>query len=722
MIQGGKVEGIMKIKKVMRFLSVVLAAVMVFITFVPQNVFATSQTNLSYPAQTVKITAYGGTRALNITGYANDSKLNTYHINGSQNENWRIDYVSDGVYKIVNVAADKLISLENNSAVANTYCVLKNDNGNDSQKWKIEGVEKDFLGNYLYYKITNYANPNLAISWNTETHEITVKSYTGANNQKWKLNCDGLAGFAANCVVDEGEKAGTIGGLLGKTVYVSTFADLKAQLLKTEPLTIVITKDISGFVKEGYDLRVEDNKTIIGSYSANTLYDPKFRTDDYFQKEKPSDNIIFKNLHVSVGEVEDMMAIAVYGSKNIWIDHCTFESSLPIYYDEVGKYIWVNTSSYAKENPDFVSISYNVFNRKFWGLAFGADTTGENRASVMYNKFVSIVNRAPQLGNGTLHVYNNYYVRNETSIYNDGVASIKCGSGAVVYSDAQRFEKYRKESSGYWDNEVTVDSNASFKDVGSYTDKGETPVSAPYAYEAPSCTVTTWNPSSNYDYKIISAYGSNDIKEFCNNYSGAVTSFDNLKYINHSECNRYVSKSVSSPFTFNYTDKSDNGEDTSSGGGSSNGITDGGIYMIKNVNSGKYLDVAGGVAANGTNVQQWSGSNPGAYYNTWKLVSVGDGYYKIYSQVGDGNTYLLDLTDGLTGSGTNIRIWQNTYCDAQTFKLQKNDDGTYAILTKATGCKLGLDVDSGSSSNGANVQQWGYSGGNHQKWILEKVN
>ncbi len=50
-----------------------------------------------------------------------------------------------------------------------------------------------------------------------------------------------------------------------------------------------------------------------------------------FKKEKPSDNIIFKNLHVSVGEVEDMMAIAVYGSKNIWIDHCTFESSHFLY-------------------------------------------------------------------------------------------------------------------------------------------------------------------------------------------------------------------------------------------------------------------------------------------------------------------------------------------------------------------------------------------------------
>ena len=151
-------------------------------------------------------------------------------------------------------------------------------------------------------------------------------------------------------------------------------------------------------------------------------------------------------------------------------------------------------------------------------------------------------------------------------------------------------------------------------------------------------------------------------------------------------------------------------------------ITNGGIYMIKNVNSGKYLDVAGGVSANGTNVQQWSASEPGAYYNTWKFVSEGDGYYKIYSQVGNGNTYLLDVANGSTGSGTNIQIWQNTYSDAQTFKIQKNDDGTYAILTKVTGAKSGLDIASGSTSNGANVQQWGYGGSANQKWELIKVN
>lgn len=94
------------------------------------------------------------------------------------------------------------------------------------------------MGNDLYYKISNYANPDLVISYNTTTNAITLKTYTGANNQKWKLNCDGLDGFAGNCLVQEGEKAGTIGGLLGETVYVSNLSQLKSALLSTKRFTI----------------------------------------------------------------------------------------------------------------------------------------------------------------------------------------------------------------------------------------------------------------------------------------------------------------------------------------------------------------------------------------------------------------------------------------------------------------------------------------------------
>ena len=583
--------------------------------------------------------------------------------------------------------------------------------------WNIVGVQQDFLGNDLYYKISNYANPDLVISYNTTTNAITLKTYTGANNQKWKLNCDGLDGFAGNCLVQEGEKAGTIGGLLGETVYVSNLSQLKSALLSTKPLTIVITANIDNCNSEMYDLRIEDNKTIIGSYGANRLTDPRLRTDDYFKEEAVSNNIVIKNINFNIAEREDVVAFAVYGSRNIWIDHCSFNCSLDLYYDEVGKFIWVNRCEYASLDPDFVTISYNEFNHRFWGIAFGAKYTAEDRASAMYNKFTSVVHRAPQLGNGTLHVLNNSYYRNDSTLYNDGYASIKCGAGSAVYSDSNRFVGYRKESSGYWDMEVTVDSSASFIDHGSYTNKGETPVSVPYKLAAPTDgSVATWSPSENYGYSIVKAYGNNDITVFCDNYSGAVKNFSELHYINHEACSNYIDSTVISPVNFAFSDPDNDGDDTVD-----TGIVDGGKYMIKNVNSGLYLDVAGGAASNGTNVQQW-GASSSASYNTWKAVSVGNGYYQLYSQVGDGNTYLLDVADGNTSSGTNIRIWQNTFCDAQVFKLEKQRDGSYAILTKITNNQSGLDVESGSKSSGANVQQWGYAGGAHQKWIFEKVN
>ena len=78
------------------------------------------------------------------------------------------------------------------------------------------------------------------------------------------------------------------------------------------------------------------------------------------------------------------------------------------------------------------------------------------------------------------------------------------------------------------------------------------------------------------------------------------------------------------------------------------------------------MEVADGEAANGANVQQW-GAYGAASHNTWRVVDAGDGYYKLYSQVGDGNTYLLDLDYGLTANGTNIQIYTDTQSDAQLF-------------------------------------------------------
>ncbi len=137
-------------------------------------------------------------------------------------------------------------------------------------------------------------------------------------------------------------------------------------------------------------------------------------------------------------------------------------------------------------------------------------------------------------------------------------------------------------------------------------------------------------------------------------------------------------------------------------------------YAIKNSNSGLYLQVDDSVAANGTNVSQ---GTTGA--DVWSLEDAGDGYYRLYSEVGDGKTYLLDLDYGKVDNGTNIGIWSDTASDAQLFKFVDNGDGTYTITTKATEDASCLGVVSGSAEEGANVVQWASDGSANQKWILE---
>ncbi|MBQ8297088.1 MAG: RICIN domain-containing protein [Ruminococcus sp.] len=143
-------------------------------------------------------------------------------------------------------------------------------------------------------------------------------------------------------------------------------------------------------------------------------------------------------------------------------------------------------------------------------------------------------------------------------------------------------------------------------------------------------------------------------------------------------------------------------------------------YMFKNVNSGLYMEVEGGTAAAGTNVQQW-GAYGASAHNTWQVKAASDGYYYIFSMLGDGKTYYLDVDYGKADNGTNIGIFTNTNADAQLFKFVDNNDGTYTIVTKSSADKSAVEIVNAELSSGANVQQWELNGHNCQKWYAEKV-
>jgi len=203
-------------------------------------------------------------------------------------------------------------------------------------------------------------------------------------------------------------------------------------------------------------------------------------------------------------------------------------------------------------------------------------------------------------------------------------------------------------------------------------------------------------------------------------------------------------KSIGYHFSSEVSQNSSPSIPNTKGGGSGSGTTDptptdptptdtytpatfaeGSSFMIKNVNSGLYLEVAGNIAANSTNVQQWEangdGTNKSGAWNTWKLYSAGDGYYYIASCVGDGSTYVLDIDGKKTADGTNIAIYQYKGADNQKFMLTKNSDGSYKIRTKISGDKSALEIASASKDYGANAQQWTINGANCQDWVLESV-
>ena len=149
---------------------------------------------------------------------------------GTENEKWSLNYVSSGVYEIVNSATGQILTA-NGSSVS-----LADDTDGASQRWKIEGVQKDFDGYYLYYKITSNADSSKALTY-TEGAGFGLSAYSGGEYQKYKINLDGLEGFAANCMTSSGEKAGTVGGLFGETVVVTTIDQLKSALDSKEPKT-----------------------------------------------------------------------------------------------------------------------------------------------------------------------------------------------------------------------------------------------------------------------------------------------------------------------------------------------------------------------------------------------------------------------------------------------------------------------------------------------------
>ncbi|ADO56715.1 cellulase family glycosylhydrolase [Paenibacillus polymyxa] len=142
-------------------------------------------------------------------------------------------------------------------------------------------------------------------------------------------------------------------------------------------------------------------------------------------------------------------------------------------------------------------------------------------------------------------------------------------------------------------------------------------------------------------------------------------------------------------------------------------IVSGETYKLTAQHSGKNLE-AGDSTADGAKVQQWT--NNGSARQRWKVIDVGDGYYKLIVQ---SSGKALTVVGGSSEDGASVQQWTDSDLTNQKWKMIDVGGGYYKLLVQSSG--KALDVIGGYTNDGANVQQWTDNGNDQQKWKFTLV-
>ncbi len=554
-----------------RLLSIIIAIIMIAACLVrtPITALKADAVSTDYAAQLVRISTADNSRNLNISGSADKSPCNTWTTNGEQNENWRFDYVgTDSVgsfFKIVNMGTGRLLTPMNYSAKENTPCVIFGSESHTSQHWYVIPVSQDSYGDSLCYKIVNYDDPGLAVTYDSSANTVALSSYSGTENQKWLLNSAGIQGFGGYSKDMNGNsKASVIGGLLGEVVEVTTFDELKAACSDSNPRTIIITKDISGKTS-GYEktlcydnnyryicrddyIYLYPNKTIIGSYNANTLHNVFFRTYDHPDYGE-GNNIIIRNINVTHDKELNYDNIWEFSTGwNFWLDHITFVGHDKINDASLGSPDFDKFINF-KGDTNFITISDCKIGLGEYGVLLGYPTdteeiynqyNGTPCVTLADNYYKDTLTRAPALMRyGYFHSMNNYVLNFDMGYTIHTAAKLyaeNCyyeagtGKGAVVNDD------YTSNGQG-----ISSDKAKCY-----YTDSGSVAVNC---YSNNNLTnikssPCTWRPSSNYSYAAKTA---DDAKAYCTAYAGAQSSASAMTYASFSKSGLPSAGYVASP-------------------------------------------------------------------------------------------------------------------------------------------------------------------------------
>lgn len=178
----------------------------------------------------------------------------------------------------------------------------------------------------------------------------------------------------------------------------------KARVMVDIPANTTIVGSGTNAKIVGGNFQIKSDNVIIRNIEFQDAY-------DYFPQWDPTDG--------SSGNWNSQYDnITINGGTHIWIDHCTFndgsrpDSTSPKYFGR--KYQHHDGQTDASNGANYITMSYNYYHDHDKSSIFGSSDSktsddGKLKITLHHNRYKNIVQRAPRVRFGQVHVYNNYY-------------------------------------------------------------------------------------------------------------------------------------------------------------------------------------------------------------------------------------------------------------------------------------------------------------------------
>ncbi|WP_105974074.1 pectinesterase family protein [Streptomyces geranii] len=189
---------------------------------------------------------------------------------------------------------------------------------------------------------------------------------------------------------------GTYGGRDGKTVTVTTLADLEKYATATEPYIIVVAATIN-MNPVGKEIKVQSDKTLIGAGTSGQIVGGGFFLGQGVH------NVIIRNLTIRDAyqgvwndKEHDFDAIQMDGAHHVWIDHNDLRHMADGLID-------------SRKDTTYLTVSWNKLSQenKAFGIGWTDNTTAD--ITIHHNWIRETEQRNPSTDNvAHAHLYNNY--------------------------------------------------------------------------------------------------------------------------------------------------------------------------------------------------------------------------------------------------------------------------------------------------------------------------